>query len=85
MKIYEVFTEVLYGPSHVVVANNESEAIEMTINYLNQSPTHPVYKPSDFYAGVIDVDKLSEPTLLYQFNKRRMESFIYDMGSLFML
>ena len=63
MKIYEVFTEVLHGPSHVVVANhgpshvvvanNESEAIEMTINYLNQSPTHHEYNPSDFYAGVI--------------------------------
>lgn len=26
-----------------------------------------------------------ETTLLYQFNKRRMESFIYDMESLFML
>lgn len=24
-----------------------------------------------------------ETTLLYQFNKRRMESFIYDMGSVF--
>lgn len=64
MKIYEVFTKVLYGPSHVVVANNESEAIEMTINYLNQFPTHHVYKPSDFYACVIDVDKLSEPTII---------------------
>ena len=53
MKIYEVFTEVLYGPSHVVVANNESEAIEMTINYLNQSPTHHEYKPSDFYAVLL--------------------------------
>lgn len=64
MKIYEVFTEVLYGPSHVVVANNESEAIEMMINYLNQSPTHHEYKPSDFYAGVIDTDNLWEPTII---------------------
>lgn len=64
MKIYEVFTEVLHGPSHVVVANDESEAIEMAINYLNQSPTHHEYKPSDFYACVIDVDKLLEPTII---------------------
>lgn len=64
MKIYEVFTEVLHGPSHVVVDNNENEAIEMTINYLSQSPTHHVYKPYDFYAGVIDVDNLSEPTII---------------------
>lgn len=64
MKIYEVFTEVLHGPSHVVVANNESEAIEMTINYLNQSPTHHVYNPSDFYANVIDADNLLEPTII---------------------
>ena len=66
MKIYEVFTGVLHEPSRIVVANNKSEAIEMMINYLNQFPTRYVYKPSDFYAcaSVIDVNKLSEPTII---------------------
>ncbi|MCC4383731.1 hypothetical protein LMB54_07935 [Limosilactobacillus reuteri] len=35
--------------------------------------------------GLIFESPSEETTLLYQFNKRRMESFIYDMGSWFNL
>lgn len=66
MRIYEVIEVIpkLSGQSHVVIAKNTSDAIEMTVNYLNQFQTHHLYKASDFCASAIDVDKFSEPTII---------------------
>lgn len=66
MRIYEVIEVIpkLSGQSHVVIAKNTSDAIEMTVNYLNQFQTHHLYKTSDFCASAIDVDKFSEPTII---------------------
>ncbi|UNL61548.1 hypothetical protein [Limosilactobacillus mucosae] len=64
MKIYEVIPNFLGGSSHVMIAKNKSDAIEMTVNYLNQFQTHDLYKTSDFCASAIDADKFSEPTII---------------------
>lgn len=63
MRIYEVIPK-LSGQSHVVIAKNTSDAIEMTVNYLNRFQTHHLYKTSDFFVSAIDVDKFSEPTII---------------------
>lgn len=48
----------------MMIAKNKSDAIEMTVNYLNQFQTHDLYKTSDFCASAIDADKFSEPTII---------------------
>ena len=63
MKVYEVVPE-FSGPSHVVIAKNATEAIEATVNHLNQTQTGHLYKESDFCASDISADKFSEPTVI---------------------
>lgn len=67
MKIYVVVSEFPeFGePGHVVIAKNASEAVEMTVNYLNQSQTGHLYKTSDFSFSDINVDKFSDPTIIF--------------------
>lgn len=65
MKIYEVIPEVRgLELSHVVVAKNENDAIEMVAKFLNQVQTHHLYESSDFCVSAIYVDKFSEPTII---------------------
>ena len=64
MGIYEVIPKV-GGSSHVVIAKNEEEAIEATVENLNQFQTAHLFKTSDFCASDIDADKFSEPTIIY--------------------
>lgn len=63
MKIYEVIPN-FGGLSHVVIAKNESEAIEITVKYLNQCNTVPKVEASDFYVSATDVDKFLVPTII---------------------
>lgn len=64
MKIYEVIPK-FGGPRHVVIARNEEEAIEAMAKDLNQFQTFHLFEASDFRVNAIDVDKLSEPTIIY--------------------
>lgn len=72
MKIYEVIAQrgprnvviAQGGPRHVVIARNEEEAIEATVDYLNEFQTSHLFKPDDFCASDIDADKFSEPTII---------------------
>ena len=72
MKIYEMIAQrgprnvviAQGGPRHVVIARNEEEAIEATVDYLNEFQTSHLFKPDDFCASAIDADKLSEPTII---------------------
>lgn len=63
MKIYEVIPN-FGGPSHVVIARNEEEAIEATVKNLNEFQTAHLFKTSEFCASDIDADKFSEPTII---------------------
>lgn len=63
MKVYEVVPE-FNASSHVVVAKNESEAIELMVKYLNQFQTVHLYEASEFCASDISADKFSEPTVI---------------------
>lgn len=63
MKIYEVIPK-FKGTSHVVVARNANEAIEITVEYLNQCNTVPKVEASDFYVSATDVDKFLVPTII---------------------
>ena len=63
MKVYEVVPEFSES-THVVIAKNENEAIEATVNHLNQTQTWHLYKASDFCASDISADKFSEPTVI---------------------
>ena len=58
MKIYQVFPKV-GGPSHVVIAKSATEAINATVNYLNQFQTGNLYKASDF--SLIDISDYMLP------------------------
>lgn len=58
MKIYEVIPN-FGGPSHVVIARNEEEAIEATVKNLNQFQTGNLYKASDF--SLIDISDYMLP------------------------
>ena len=63
MRIYEVIPK-FQGSSHVVIARNASEAVEMTVEYLNQCNTVPKVEASDFFANAIDADKFLVPTII---------------------
>lgn len=63
MKIYEVIPN-FGGPSHVVIARNEEEAIEATVKNLNEFQTAHLFKTSEFCTSAIDADKFSEPTII---------------------
>ena len=63
MKIYEVIGE-FSSQSHVVIANNKDEAVDITVNYLIKYPTSHLYYPEDFSVNVIDANKFSEPTII---------------------
>lgn len=63
MKIYEVIPN-FGGPSHVVIARNEEEAIEATVKNLNEFQTAHLFKTSEFCASDIDADKFSEPMII---------------------
>ena len=62
MKIYEVIAQ--RGPSHVVIAKNATEAINATVEHLNQFQTAHLFKASDFRVSDIDADKFSEPIII---------------------
>lgn len=62
MKIY---VAVASGLTHLVIAKNASEALEMMTNYLNQSKSHGLYETSDFSVSTINVDKFSDPTIIF--------------------
>lgn len=63
MKIYGVVPK-FSGPSHIVIAPNASEAVEITVKYLNQFQTSRLFKTSEFRVSAIDADKFSEPTVI---------------------
>lgn len=63
MKIYEVIPK-FKGTSHVVVARNANEAIEITAEYLNQCNTVPKVEASDFCVSATDVDNFLVPTII---------------------
>lgn len=63
MKIYEVISKIS-GRSHVVIARNEEEAIEATVDYLNEFQTAHFFETSEFCASDIGADKFSEPTII---------------------
>lgn len=66
MKIYVVVPVPRFGESgHVVIAKNASEAVETTANSLNEFQTHHLYKTSDFSVSTINVDKFSDPTIIF--------------------
>lgn len=65
MYLYEVMP-VTSGGSHVVIANNERQAIGMIVDYVNLHSNNSFchYMMSDFYANEIHVDSLSEPMII---------------------
>ena len=63
MKIYQVFPKV-GGPSHVVIAKSATEAINATVNYLNQFQTGNLFKASDFSLVEITDYVLSKPVVI---------------------
>lgn len=63
MKVYEVVPE-FSGSTHVVIAKNASEAVELMVKYLNQFQTGHSYEASDFCVSSIDADKFSEPMVI---------------------
>ena len=63
MKIYQVFPKV-GGPGHVVIAKSATEAINATVNYLNQFQTGDLYKASDFSLVDISDYMLPDPVVL---------------------
>lgn len=67
MNLYEVRTN-LNAPvvpfSHIVVASNEKQAIQMVVNRLNATQTAVLYQNSYFYADEIIADNFSEPIIL---------------------
>ena len=63
MRIYGVVLKV-GGPTHVVIAKNASEAVELMVKYLNQFQTGHSYEASDFCVSSIDADKFSEPMVI---------------------
>ena len=48
----------------MVVARNANEAIEITVEYLNQCNTVPKVEASDFYVSATDADKFLVPTII---------------------
>ena len=63
MRIYEVIPK-FKGISHVVVARNANEAIEMAVEYINRCNTVPKVEVSDFYVSATDVEKFLVPTII---------------------
>lgn len=63
MNLYEVMP-VVAGGSHMVIANNEREAIGMIVDYVNYGNTSHHYDMSDFCANEIHVDSLYEPMII---------------------
>lgn len=65
MKIYEVIPN-FGGRSHVVIANNERQAIGMIVDYVNLHSNNSFchYMMSDFCANEIHVDSLPEPMII---------------------
>lgn len=67
MNLYEVKTN-LNSPvvpfSHIVVASDKKQAIQMVVSDLNILQTAVLYQSSYFSANEIIVDNISEPTIL---------------------
>lgn len=63
MRIYEVIPK-FQRSSHVVIAKDANEAVEMTVEYLNQCNTVPKVEASDFYVSATDADKFLVPTII---------------------
>lgn len=63
MKIYQVFPKV-GGPSHVVIAESATEAINALVKHLNQFQTGHLYKASDFSLIGISDYMLSDPVVI---------------------
>lgn len=69
MKLYEVRANTsapIVPFSHIVVASNKEQAIQMIANNLNTTQTAILYRSSYFCANEIAVDNFSEPTILVQ-------------------
>ena len=67
MKLYDVQTSLnvpIVPFSHVVVAHNKKQTIQMVVNRLNATQTAVLYQNSYFYADEIIADNFSEPIIL---------------------
>lgn len=64
MEIYEVMPMTFDGPSHVVIAENEADAIKLVVDYLNQNQTRFTHRASEFLANAIHPDSMPEPTII---------------------
>ena len=67
MKLYEVRANAsapIVPFSHIVVASNKEQAIQMIANNLNTTQTAILYRSSYFCANEIAIDDFSEPTIL---------------------
>ncbi len=64
MEIYEVMPTTFDGLSHVVVAKNETDAIKLVVDFLNQNQTQLTHHASEFAANAIHPDSMPEPTII---------------------
>lgn len=67
MNLYEVRANTsapIVPFSHIVVAPNKEQAIQMIADNLNTTQTAILYRSSYFCANEITIDKFSEPTIL---------------------
>lgn len=64
MEIYEVMPTTFDGLSHVVVAENETKAIKLVVDYLNQNQTQFTHHASEFTANAIQPDSIPEATII---------------------
>ena len=67
MKLYEVRTNPnspVVPFSHIVVASDKEQAIQMVANGLNTTQTAVLYRSSYFSADEIIVDNILEPMIL---------------------
>ena len=65
MEIYQVFPKA-GGPTHVVIAKSANDAINATVNHLNQLQTGHLYKASEFSLIYISDYMLPEPLVIDQ-------------------
>lgn len=67
MNLYEVKTNrslPVVPFSHIVVASDKKQAIQMVVSDLNNIQTAVLYQSCYFSANKITVDNISEPTIL---------------------
>lgn len=67
MKLYDVQTNLnvpIVPSSHMVVAYNKKQAIQMVVDHLNTTQTVILYQSSYFCAHEVIADNFSEPIIL---------------------